>query len=78
MCLLLSHTVVCQLGSDVYILSQGQRLTVCVNAVQNNVHCGGKLGICDLVYITQLSFSLCLSLHLSVIHFTLRHTLIHS
>lgn len=40
--------------------------SVCVNVVQNNVHCGRKLGIRSLVYITLNSLPLCVSVFFSV------------
>lgn len=60
----ITYIVVCQIGSVVYIVSQEQRLTVCMTAVQDNVHCGGKMGICDLVFITQNILILCASVFL--------------
>ncbi len=49
-----------------FIPSQGQRLTVCMTAVQDNVHCGGEKGICDLVFITKDIHTLNASVFLSL------------
>lgn len=61
-----TQTVVCQIGSVVYILSQEKTLTVWMTAVQNRELCGGKEVTCGLGFITQnihtLDVSVCLSL----------------
>lgn len=76
------YIVVCQIGSVVYAVSQAQRLTVCMIAVQDNVQCGGKVGICDLVFITQsihiLSASVFLFQRLTILSVSLSHTNTHS